>query len=79
MDIVGVLVRAHPRNLPLVQQHLQSIAGLAIHTVSEDGRLVVTLEDEDGKRIADTLGEVNRIEGVLSAAMVYQYSDDEGN
>lgn len=76
MNIAGVLVHALPDKSDTVQGVLQTIQGLEIHAATEDGRLVVTLEDDDHKRMADMVLNLHRLDGVLSAAMVYQYSDE---
>lgn len=75
MDIAGVLVRSLPADMPKVSQALTRIPGLEIHLATEDGRLVVTLDESGGERLGDTISDLNRIDGVISAAMVYQYSE----
>jgi periplasmic nitrate reductase NapD len=76
MNISGVVVHALPGKLDNVRSALEAVCGLEIHAATDDGRLVVTLEDEDYRRMADTVMNLHRLEGVLSAAMVYQYSDE---
>jgi nitrate reductase NapD len=39
--------------------------------------MVVTLEDADTNSAADSYVALNNLPGVLSVAMVYQYSDDD--
>jgi nitrate reductase NapAB chaperone NapD len=42
-----------------------------------EGRFVVTVEDTAAGSAADTVVQLHRLDGVLSAAMVYQYSDTQ--
>ena len=75
MHIAGVLVQTHPERLPQVQTSLGDIAGLEVHAVSPDGRIVVTVEGDGRKSVADTLFSLNAMEGVLSACLVYEHSE----
>ncbi len=76
MDIVGVLVRSKPPQIHTVRSALNAIPGLEIHATTEAGQMVVTLDDSNGY-LGDTITQINNIEGVLSAAMVYQYSEQD--
>jgi len=77
MNISGVLVHAKPDQVDQVEKQLTAIPGVEVHTVTENGRLVVTVEQDFEKMIADTVLNIHNCEGVLSAAMVYQYGDDD--
>jgi len=76
MNISGVLVHARPDQVDQVEKQLTAIPGVEVHTVTENGRLVVTVEQDNDKMIADTVLNIHNCQGVLSAAMVYQYGDD---
>lgn len=76
MDIVGVLVRSNPPQRQTVKSALNAISGLEIHAETEIGQLVVTVDESNGYP-GDTITQINNIEGVLSAAMVYQYSEKD--
>jgi nitrate reductase NapD len=75
-NICGVLVHASKPNIQQVQAHLCEIPGVEVHSISDDGRLVVTVESDSRRYVADTISNLHNIDGVLSAAMVYQFSDD---
>ncbi|MFK5968684.1 MAG: chaperone NapD [Candidatus Marithrix sp.] len=76
MNISGVLVNANPDKISIVKEKFAEITGLEVHAVTEDGRLVITLECDDDKMMADTVIEINNCEGVLSAVMTYQYGNE---
>ncbi|HIE01995.1 MAG TPA: glutamate synthase [Thiotrichaceae bacterium] len=76
MNISGVLVHARPDQVDQVEKQLTAISGVEVHTVTENGRLVVTVEQDNDKMIVDTVLNIHNCQGVLSAAMVYQYGDD---
>lgn len=75
--IAGVLVQARPEAIPQLQTRLSAVAGLEIHTVSPDGRMVVTIEGDGRKSVADTLFSLNAMQGVLSASLVYEHSETD--
>lgn len=75
MNIAGVVVNTMPEHQETVRAALLALNGVEIHAQAGP-RLVVTLEDDDGRRMADTVSNLHTLKGVLSAAMVYQYSDD---
>jgi len=77
MNISGVLVLARPAEAGAVEQRLAAMPGVEIHAVSEQGRLVVTVEEDDTRMMADTVAEMQNVPGVLSAAMIYHHYEDE--
>jgi nitrate reductase NapD len=72
-NICGVLVHAKPGKMDAVKIGLTTIPGVEIHQATDDGRLVVTVEDTPGSWAAETIKNFTEIEGVLSAALVYHY------
>lgn len=75
--IAGVLVQAHPEHITQVRGRLADVAGLEVHVVSPDGRIVVTVEGEGRKCVADALFSLNTMHDVLSAALVYEHSETD--
>ena len=74
-NLCGVLVHARPRRQAEVRGVLAALPGVEVHAALEDGRLVVTVEDAGHARAADTLSRIHRVEGVLSAALVYHHCE----
>ncbi len=75
-NICGVMVHARADRRDRVEEALNARPGVEVHANTEEGRLVVTVEDEDRRAVADTISSFHDIDGVLSAAMIYQFSDD---
>ena len=73
--IAGVLVQARPEHIPQVQTSLGDLAGLEVHAVNPDGRIVVTIVGNGRRAVADTLLSLNAMDGVLSACLVYEHSE----
>ena len=75
MDIASAVVHAMPCSRDEVRSQLEGMPGLQIHAENPDGRFIVTVEDTPEASTADTVMSLHSLRGVLSAAMVYQYSD----
>ncbi|RDH81111.1 MAG: nitrate reductase [endosymbiont of Galathealinum brachiosum] len=78
-NICSVLVHAKQGMIDSVKQTLEQQQGVEVHAVSEDGRIIVTVEDEYRKEVGERIMGFYEIDGVLSASMIYQFSDDEFN
>jgi nitrate reductase NapD len=76
MNISGVLVKAYPQHLPSIEKILTTIDGVEVHGNNEDGRMVVTVEQESANNISDTLVQIQDVPGVLSAAMIYHQFEE---
>jgi nitrate reductase NapD len=78
MDIASAVVHAAPGRRDDVRAGLARLRGVEIHAETPDGRFIVTAEDTPAGSAADAIMRLHTLDGVLSAAMVYQYSDDRG-
>lgn len=77
MNISSAIVHARPGHAEAVQRALASLAGVEIHAVSAEGKLIVTIESPDDRETADTFEAINRMDHVLSTAMVYHQTESE--
>ena len=75
-NICGMVVRSRDDRSSEVQASLQAIPGVEIHA-ADAGRLVVTVEDESYSKVADNVNNIQFLDGVVSASLVYQYSDQQ--
>jgi len=78
-NICSALVHAKLEQIDSVKQTLLTQEGVEVHAQTEDGRLIVTIEDENRKKVGERIMGFYEIEGVLSASMIYQFSDDDFN
>jgi len=76
MHIAGVIVHTRPENSDRVKAAIFSMEGAEIHGI-EGGRMVVTVESDDYRVTSDKVLELHQIDGVLSAALVYQHGEDD--
>ncbi len=75
MSISGLVVHSTPEKAPGVKTQLTDIPGVEVHAAMEDGRMVVTVDQLDDKASADILFKIKDLEGVVDAALVYNYFD----
>lgn len=73
--ICGVLVHSRPDRQAEVRAGLTALPGVEIHHATDDGRLVVTVEDTEQATAGDILHRFHDVAGVVSASLVYHYHD----
>jgi len=76
-NICGVLVHTRPGNVEDVKSRLAALPGVEVHAATEEGRVVVTVEDTRERLAIDTISDIFQTAGVINASLVYQYTDDE--
>ena len=77
MNICGILVHAQPEGFDAVRERLIGVPGVEVHGISEDGRAVVTLEEDDEDQMAESMFAIQKLEGVLAASMIYHHREEE--
>ena len=77
MNIAGLVVHALPHDHGRVRETLSELPGVEVHNFTEDGRLVVTVEDVDGSDPGAVVLDIHKITGVLSAALVFHLFEDD--
>jgi len=79
MNIAGVVVFAKPQESTGLRTRLSELPGVEVHAVNEEGKLVVTVENEYESELADTMMQMQSMSGVLSASMVYHHNENNIN
>jgi periplasmic nitrate reductase NapD len=76
-NICGVLVHVDPSRLLPTCDALVAMPGVEIHEQSDDGRLVLTVEDTPDQVAVATLAQLYEVPGVASAALVYHHCETD--
>lgn len=76
-NICGVLVHVKPDLRTQVRDTFHDMPGVEVHALTDDGRMVVTVEDAPGRWAGATMSSFNDIQGVLSVALVYHHFDSD--
>lgn len=77
MNVCGILVHAHPDRIDAVEAGIAVIPGVEAHGRAADARLIVTVEDTPAMSAADALAALNKVPGVIAAALVYHEFDPD--
>jgi periplasmic nitrate reductase NapD len=75
LHIASLVVHASPARLEGASQCIAAMPGARIHASSPAGKLVVTLEAGSSDEILSQVNRIQQADGVLTAALVCQYSD----
>ena len=76
-NVCGVLVHARPGSVAVVKDRLAALPGVGVHAATDEGKVVVTVEDTPARLAIETIGDIFQTEVVINASLVYQYTDDE--
>ena len=79
MNISGVLVQSRPDRIAAVTDQLNGLCGVEVHQASDDGRLIVTVEDTDAKASGDTMVQISLMPGVIAASLVYHHFEPDAD
>jgi len=75
IHIASLVVHALPRHVQEVIAIIAALPGAQVHAASAAGKLVVTLEADSDSTMLEQIGTIQRLDGVLTAALVYQCAD----
>ena len=75
LHVAGIIVHAHPESVQRVAEALGALPGAAVHATSADGKLVVTLEGPSAREIAVRMNDIEQLDTVVSASLVYQHNE----
>lgn len=75
LHIASAVVHSTSKRAPRVAAAIAAMEGACVHATSPAGKLVVTLEAASAPAMTALVSAIQRIDGVLSAALVYQCAD----
>ena len=73
--IAGVIVHVAPKRLSRARTAIEQVPHVEIRAADDRGKLVVVVEAESSAAILARLDAIQRIDGVLSALLVYQHAE----
>jgi nitrate reductase NapD len=79
MRMASLVVRARPECVERLQAELGALAGVTVHAVQPEGRIVITVEDGDGVYPAESIVSIHNLGGVIGVSLVYEYADDRSD
>ncbi len=76
MTICSLVIQARPEHIKTVNQSLNSIEGIEIHTQNEYGKLAITIDHPSREYCSKTMADITRIDGVMSTSLIFEYQED---
>jgi len=73
MSISSLVIHADPERINELHTCLEAFVGVEVHGISDDGKMVVTVDVANDRKAADTLMEIQKQDGVLSASLIYNH------
>jgi nitrate reductase NapD len=73
LHIVSLIVHSMPASVASVSALITTLPEARIHGSEANGKLVVTLEAMSSAEILDQIAIIQRSDGVINVAMVYQH------
>ena len=75
MNISSLLIHVQPHRAEDVCAQLEQLAGVELHAVTAEGRLIVTVEKSDDLEMERALEQLAAIPGVDATTLVYHHSE----
>lgn len=75
LHITSLVVHSTPARAERVAEAVAALPGAEVHAISPQGKLVVTLEATSSDEMLSHVQQIQRTDGVLSAAIVYECAD----
>lgn len=73
MSISSLVIHTRPARTEAVARSIGDLDGAEIHATTDDGRLVVTLDEPDNAKATEAFIRIQDMDGVLSVSLVYNY------
>ncbi|HSA81280.1 MAG TPA: chaperone NapD [Geminicoccaceae bacterium] len=75
IHVASLVVHVRPERVAELEEAIAAFAGAEVAAADRSGKLVVTLEADDERRIADQLDAIGALPGVLSATLVAHHAE----
>lgn len=76
MSISSLVVHTKPDKVEEIRAKFSALEGAEVHAVTEDGRLIVTVDQPVNMKATDVLTEIQNTEGVLSSSLIFNYFEE---
>ena len=77
MTLSSCVIRCKPQEIEDVKKRVEDAKVCDIHMVDESGYIIVTIEGENIEDEVSKFAVLEKLPGVLSADMIYSYSEEE--
>ncbi len=74
LHLSSLVVHARPTHVAHAAAEIETLGG-EVHAMSDSGKLVVTLETDDARKLSDAVTQIQLLEGVLAATLVFHHHE----
>lgn len=75
MNISSAIVYAKSEHDQALRTQLSQVPGVEVHASTDDGKMIITIETESDRTAVAIYEDIERMEGVLSIAMIFQQTE----
>ncbi|WP_165602671.1 chaperone NapD [Candidatus Terasakiella magnetica] len=76
-NVCGLIAHVAKGRIDEVCAALNELEGVDVHTQTEDGRLVITIEDTEDCLASEMITTVDRTSGVINSSLVYHQFESQ--
>lgn len=69
--VASFVAHSKPESAQLVSAEIEKLDGAEVHAVSEEGKIVFTVEADDQRKIANNVDQIKYHDGLLSLSPIY--------
>ncbi len=74
MNLASLVLRIQPERRAAAEAALTALPGVECHAMSDDGKLIVTVEETPESSVASTLIAVHGVPEVLAVTLAYEHN-----
>ena len=74
MNLPSLVLRIQPERRVAAEAALTALPGVECHAMSDDGKLIVTVEETPQSSVAETLIAVHGVPEVLAVTLAYEHN-----
>ena len=74
MNLASLVLRIQPERRVAAEAALTALPGVECHAMSDDGKLIVTVEETPHSSVAETLIAVHGVPEVLAVTLAYEHN-----
>ena len=74
MNLASLALRIQPERRAAAEAALTALPGVECHAMSDDGKLIVTVEETPQSSVAETLIAVHGVPEVLAVTLAYEHN-----
>jgi nitrate reductase NapD len=76
MTICSLIIHSKPEKSAMVSVTLKKVDGVEIHAITDEGKMVVSIDHPDRTHCSDSIMQMHNVDGVMNVALIYEYHEE---